>query len=59
MHPDLIKGEDKNIFDNYDPQYDMWSFGVVLYMLVYDRHPFAEDDRFSPQRLAKYQTNPK
>lgn len=48
MAPEVIQGE-------YDSQCDVWSAGVVLYMLVSGRPPFDGHDDITIVKKVKYQ----
>jgi len=53
--PEILKG-------HYDKQCDMWSIGVLLYILVSGRLPFAASNRaelFDKIALAKVSFQPK
>jgi serine/threonine protein kinase len=44
MAPEMIKG------DPYDEKVDVWSIGVILYMLVVHRHPISMLEQESSSR---------
>lgn len=59
MHPALSIENNMINFEVYEPKYDIWSFGVILYYLIYNVSPFCKDkkDKYSKTILRQYMAN--
>jgi serine/threonine protein kinase len=56
QHPDLSISNQMIDFDVYQPRYDIWSLGIILYHLIYRQSPFCKpgNNIFSKTILNKY-----